>query len=992
MFNLKKELCMRYSFFKHNQRSIATLLLMLVFGVSMYAQQITIKGVVTEAANGEPIIGANIIEKGTTNGTITNFDGEFSLSVQSNATVIIKYVGFQDQEIAVAGKTSFVIQMKEDAIALQEVVAIGYGSQKKKEITGAVTSIKPENFNKGVQNSAAGLLQGKVAGLTVQRKGGDPTNTGYEMQIRGFSTLDQGAGTKPLFIVDGIPVNNIDNISPEEIESMDVLKDGSAAAIYGTRGTNGVIIITTKRGSGALNANSMAVEYSTYISTSTIAGKTGMASPKEFRDLAALSNNSVSPVIFSENDTYWLNEITRTAPITHSHNLAITGGNESFNYRGSVSYKNSEGIAINSNRNELIMKMAANQKTLNNKVNLQYDFSYMKYRNDYNNTDFNQALSLNPTYPVYDDANTNSGGYFIPDGSGASNPVWQMNTQEKYQDGNYFRGSVKATVSIMPTLKFNVFGAVEDGDNYEFYYGMPEFYERKIKGNASRKVDSNTNKLFESTFDYVNSFGKSSLTGVLGVSYQYFMKDESNMSNSNFDSDINKYYNMENGSADKLSLTVSSYRNSNTLIAAFGRINYNYDDKYLLSASLRAEGSSRFGNNNKVGYFPAISLGWVLDREEFIKQIDFINELKVRAGFGITGNNLANDLRSKELLSKGGTFWYNGSWINTYKVSQNPNPDLKWEKKYEYNLGIDFSLLKNKLFGTVDVYMRQTKDLLAFYNVPQTQYLYDRLLANAGQVDSKGLELTLNYVAVKNNNFSWTTSPTISFNNNVLVKLSNPALGLNYDQADAGYIGGNGLNNMTTQRLIEGYPVGTFYGYKFLGVNAGGSHVYEKDENGQDKLQVIGNAQPKLNFGWMNSFKYKKFDFGIFLRGIAGNDVLNVKRMAYGPQPSASRNLFKADLKSGTIGTQSKFSDFYLENGTFVKIDNISLGYNFAIKNNAYVKNLRVYFTAQNVFAITGYSGIDPELNVTSVNDSGIDPFGFYPSVRNFMVGLNITL
>ncbi len=1006
---------MKHVNFKLKIRTFATLLLMLAFSTLLQAQQISVSGVVKDASTGEPVIGANIVEKGTTNGTITNFDGEFSLNVQSNGTLLIKYVGYKDVEVAVAGQKNHIINMTEDAVMLGEVVAIGYGSQKKKEVTGSVASIKAEEFNSGIKSNPIGLVQGKVAGVNIIKTSSDPTSTGYNIQIRGFSTLDKGAGTSPLYIVDGIPVNNIDNISPDEIASMDVLKDGSAAAIYGTRGTNGVIIITTKRGSNFSNDVKTNVEYSSYVSGSVRNGDMGMATPQEFRNLATISNGKVTPTIYADNtgneyNTDWMSELTRPIAIAHNHNIAVSGASKSFNYRASINYKNAEGIAKKSNREELIGKIAATQKALDGWLELQYDFSYMHYRNDFFTGDFKQAAIVNPTYPIYD-ASTAS-GYFYPQGTGQSNPVEGLQQKESYQEGNYFRGSIKASVNIKPVegLKVNTFIAMEDGDNYSFWYNDMINSDISGSGKAGRKADLSNSRLFELTADYVTQWDRSSLTSVAGLSYQNFLYDGIDVSNKGFPTSSSKYYQIGNGDATKAYLNATSYRNSNTLAALFARANYSYDEKYLASVSIRREGSSRFGANHKWGWFPAISLGWRMSNESFMENADWCNDLKLRLGFGVTGNNLASDLRSVAMLSNSGMFWLDGKYVYTYGVSQNVNPDLAWEKKYEYNLGADYSLLNDRLFGSLDIYYRQTRDLLWDYEVPTPPYQFATLLANAGQMDSYGAELAVSYIAVKNKDWSLTTTPTISFNRNIITKLSDPSKGFNYDQTTSGGVGENGIMNTNTQLLIEGSPVGAFYGYKFAGfyTNSGtltddysksnGTWMFETPAGGftsdpnESQRMVVGNAQPLITYGWNNLLKYKNFDFTLFMRGVIGNKVLNVTRWAYGPSSSQSMNVYLKDAKSGIYTNKKYFTDYYLENGSYLKVDNFTIGYNVPLKDKKMIQSLRVYATGQNLLTITGYSGQDPEVNTTSVWDSGIDYPDFYPTVASFLIGFNITL
>ncbi len=986
-------------------RGMAMAMLLLISTVAF--AQITATGNVVDEALGEPIIGASILEKGTSNGTITDFDGNFTLDVATGATLVISYMGYQSVEMP--AKANMVISLQEDAVALTEVVAIGYGSQKKKEVTGSVASLKAEDFNAGVKSSPVGLLQGKVAGLNISRQGSDPTNTGYNIQIRGFSSLGMGTGSSPLYIVDGVPVSNIDNIAPEEIASMDVLKDGSAAAIYGTRGTNGVIIITTKRSeAGGTECGKMAVEYNGYLSVSAPRTNTGMATAEEFRNLETLSGGKVKPSYDGGANTDWMAEMMRPAALTHHHNVAISGSTKNFGYRGSVSYKDAQGIAKTSARQEVMAKIAANQKALDGWLDLQYDFSYMYYKNQYQCGDFKQAAILNPTYPVYDP--TTSSGYYYFTGTGQSNPIEALNQKEAYQTGNFFRGSVKASVNIkaVPGLKVNAFAAFEGGDNYKYSYTSQLYDQDKdAAGSASRNTDMSLNQLYEATIDYVGSWNNHNLVAVAGFSYQKFFNDGNYMGNSGFPTDGYKYYSMGDGLTDKSKLNVSSYRNSNVLAAAFARVNYNYEEKYLLSASIRYEGSSRFGANNKWGWFPAVSAGWRIAGEDFMKDQEWCNDLKLRAGFGITGNNLKDDLMSQQLLTSGGTFWYNGEWITSYAVMQNANPDLRWEKKYEYNLGVDFAFLDNRLYGSLDLYYRDTKDLLWDYDVPTPPYQHNKLRANAGRIASKGLELAISGVPVKTKDWEWTSTFTIAFNDNKILKLSDPSIGLNYSEMLTGGVGENGLMGVNTQKIVEGQSVGVFYGYEVYDITDKGDLRYcIYDENGNltgatanrsdATLKVIGHAQPLFTFGWNNTVRWKNLDLTLFFRGVCGNDILNVKRWAYAPQKSQGWNVFMQDIEMLANGTgayrQGEFSDYYLEDGSYLKLDNITLGYTIPFKDNKYIQSIRVHATAENVFTITKYSGIDPEVNTSDVWSSGIDASGFYPSVCNVLVGLGITL
>ena len=507
--------------------------------------------------------------------------------------------------------------------------------------------------------------------------------------------------------------------------------------------------------------------------------------------------------------------------------------------------------------------------------------------------------------------------------------------------------------------------------------------------------------MFEVTADYVRSFGKHNISAIAGFSYQNFLYDGQSMENKGFPTESMKYYQMQNGTVLNKDVSIYSYRNSNTLAAFFVRANYNYADKYLVSASVRREGSSRFGANNKWGWFPAVSLGWRITGEEFMLDKTWCNELKLRAGFGVTGNNLGSDLRSIELMKNSGTFWYNGAYVNTYAVDQNVNKDLRWEKKYEYNLGLDFAFLDNRLYGSLDLYYRQTRDLLWDYEVPTPPYQFPTLLANAGQMDSYGVELSISGVPIQTKDWTWVTTPTLSFNRNIITKLSDPSKGFNYKQTTSGGVGENGLMNTNTQILVEGEAVGSFYGYKFLAFD-GDRWMYSTPLGGfvasenatENQRMVLGNAQPWFTFGWNNTVRWKNLDFSVFFRGVVGNKILNLTRWAYGPDESQSTNVFMKDAvgKRVTYTNKSNFSSYYLENGSYLKLDNLTIGYNFKFKENKYIDKLRVYLTGQNLFTITSYSGQDPEVNTTGVWDAGIDYPNFYPKVATVLLGVNLSL
>ncbi|MFA6875128.1 MAG: TonB-dependent receptor [Parabacteroides sp.] len=954
------------------------------------AQDILIKGRVEDATTGEEIIGANVVVKGTTNGAATNLEGNFELNTAVNSTLVISYIGYIEQEIVVRNSSPLTIRMEDDAFQLGEIIAVGYGSQKKKELTGSVAGLKEGDLNKGVQTNPMGMMQGKVAGLNVSKPNSGDPNGDYVFQLRGTSSL-QG-NTTPLIIIDGIPQGDLSAIPQDDIESIDILKDGSAAAIYGTRGTNGVILVTTKRG----NVGKTVTSYSGYASISTIARKLNMMSREQF--LANGGNDRGS-------DTDWLGEITRT-PFIHSHNLSLTGGSSQFNYRASLSFKENPGLALKSGYDELIGRFVANQTLLNGKVQIAYDATYRRYNRESSNNDnsaFKHATHFNPTAPVYDPENHLSGGYYVLDIQNYSNPVASLKQSDNHTKGGTFQGSTRITWNILEGLRAQAFGSVKYTDQVQGRYSSREIYNTSNYGQATRRYDNWLNETIETTVDYIKSFDKHHLVALAGYSYEHNFQEWYQVQNSNFDSDVFSYYNLGAG-ADLLNnptqSMMESFMTQDDLVSFFGRVNYNYDERYLLSASIRHEASTRLGANHKWGTFPAVSAGWRISNEEFMEGIDFIDELKLRVGYGVTGNMPSDSYKSLSLMGVVGRFYDHttGKWVSAYGPTQNLNENIKWEKKGEWNVGIDWSGYNNRVSVTIDAYSRKVSDLLYTYKVPTPPYQYSEMLANVGDASSKGLELSLSVVPVKNKTFSWNSSINFSFNNNKIDKFSNDHF--QTDWIEKGYLNSGdlgGLENTPLLRLIPGGKVGDFYLPVFEGFTEEGKWIF-KDINGDGKFTfdddrvIVGNAQPDFISGWTNEFTYKDFDLAFTLRAIVGNEVFNVGRMALeNPNVAGQEKNMLASVIGLTLMDAGLPSDYYLEDGSFLKMDNITLGYNVPLKRNDYISNLRAYFTAQNVFTITGYKGVDPEVDMVGIDNMGIERTRFYPTVRSFVLGINVS-
>lgn len=1009
-FNVRKSKKVALAFF-----------LSVFFCVSAFAQQTFVKGVV-EDDQGEPIIGAYVTVKGAAGvGTITDYDGNFELNVSSSATLIVSYTGYQRKEIPVAGKTSLKVTLAEEAIGLNEVVFTGYGSQTKREVTGSVSSVKAESFNKGIVANPVGLLQGKVAGLNITKLGGgDPTNKDFNIQLRGVGSLS--GNSQPLFIIDGVPGGDINSVNPNDVESIDVLKDGSAAAIYGTRANAGVILITTKRG----QEGKTKAEYSGSFGADVIAKKLRVLTADEYRTLVGGTDEG--------GNTDWLSEITRPVAFSQQHSVAISGGGKGFNYRGSVGYKSNQGLAIESEYQEVLARLAANQKALNDKLELAYDFSYS--HNDKTWVDyeaFNQALKNNPTRSVFydpsvgtDPSNPNYnkynwyGGYNEPDGFSTYNPVPIITGIDDDGRSDVFLGSVRATLSLTNKLRLGTFLSYETGNTWTGKYWdkttrYNEGYARN--GIASHSYSNYQNQLIENTLQYTDQLAAHSISGLLGQSYQYKIWNGFSATNTDFITNLYSYNNLGAGMGVKNNddrIGMASYQDSDKLASFFARAMYNYNQKYYLNASIRMEGSSRFGPKadpvlGRFGLFPAISGSWRMKEESFLRSIKDINDLKIRAGVGVTGNMpTETNLYIQKVGPTGDYVWLDGEFVQPWGITSNTNEELRWEKKTEYNIGIDGEFFNSKLSTTIDAYYRNTTDLLWQYNVPVPPYPYGRMWDNHGQVENYGVELSVNGNIFKNTDWTVDAGLVASWNRNMVTRISsgysegtdNPSF------MDVGGISGDGETGVNIMRLEEGKPIGNFYGYKFIRISDEGKWVFEKlnaagevvgetsSPNPSRDKQVIGNAQPLVTGGFNINASYKQFDLSANFRGQIGGKIFNQKSYFYGNKGSATDNyLYSAfEGEAAKLNDSRQFSDFYLEDASYLRLNDVTLGYNVKTSPTIakYFTDMRVTFTVQNAFVLTSYTGVDPEVNQGGLAP-GIDGLNYYPKQRSFLLGLNFT-
>lgn len=964
------------------KRLISILALAVLF-LAAHAQNKAITGIITDE-RGEPLPGATLVSGKSY--AITDENGAFSIQVPKGADITVSFLGYDDY-LFKADASGITIQLVPSAATmLNESVAIGYGKTTKKEVTGSVVSLKSENLDKGSFTSAAGMLQGKVAGLTVTNPDGGDPNAKFELLLRGTGTLSAGQG--PLLIIDGVADADIRSINFQEVESIDVLKDGSAAAIYGTRGSNGVIIITTKRA----RAGHTSVEYDGQVSVQTVAARAKPLTASQFEEvIRKYSPGNVASVY--GNDTDWFNEVTRT-PVSHKHSLAVSGGSEKFSHRTVANIEMNQGLLKKNDVSKYLIKSNVHQEALQGWLTLDYNLNYVHRKYSAANYDiFRQAFVHNPTEPVYDPGNTLSGGYFRIDGAmDYLNPVAMLNERDNETVVDNIGATFRATLNILPVkgLKWDNFISWQT-ERYESREYSTKYYPSLIGKDGKAYISNSTssNLQWESTLQYAAMFGRHSLQAIAGYTYQQNVSQDAQMENTGFDSDLYKTNNIGLGSALKEGMAwMGSYKESSRYIAFFGRVMYNWSERYLASVSLRLDGSSRFGTNNKWALFPAVSLGWRISQEEWLKDVSWLDELKIRAGYGVTGNQDFANYKSLLLMSAKGHYYHNGQWGSSYAPVSNANPDLRWERKSEVNAGIDFSFLHGRLDGTLDFYYRHTTDLLYTYQVPVPPYDYEELFTNVGAIKNMGVEFTLNAIPVKVGAFSWNTTVTVSSNKNTLEKLTNEEF--KDGEYKMGHIGDP--INAYTQRLIEGESLGTFYGPVWKGIYEDGTDDFVGSIAGkvaEEYWQNLGTAYPDVNIGWTNTLRYGNLSLSASLRAAIGGKVYNTYRACYENVTRIGlRNILNTWLDDTSFTGNPIHSSKYLEDATFVKLDNVSVAYDFAFKNR-YIHGARIYFAGQNLLCITGYKGVDPEVSLGGLSP-GIESTSYYPRTRSFTLGVNL--
>ena len=1035
---------MKYTNFKLNFRTFATVLSIFISCSLVMAQQITVRGVVKDAASGEPILGANIIEKGTTNGTITNLDGEFSLNANSKATLVVKYVGYEPQEIAVAGKTNLTILLKEDAIAISEVMVIGYGTVKKNDATGSLTAIKPEKLNKGMTPNAQDMIVGKIAGVNVTNGGGTPGG-GATIRIRGGSSLN--ASNDPLIVIDGLPMDNygikgvanpLSTINPADIESFTVLKDASATAIYGSRASNGVIIITTKKGE---KGSKPKVSYEGSFSVSSVANTKDVLTGDEFRtlvgqlfpgnpnDVTINKNDSITRSLLGSSNTDWQKEIYRTA-LSNEHNVTITGGLKNMPYRATIGYTNQQGVIKTSNFERYLGSINLSPSLFDDHLKININAKGMLVNNRYADLGVvNAAASMDPTQPVMstDSIHINrfggywewyqlkdNGSFLSANNLATRNPIATLNQKEDQSTSKSFIGSFEADYKFhfLPQMRVHLNLGIDRS------YGMQTLnISTSAAGNYPYGrigwIDENkSNKILTFWTQYSQEIQQSKFDVMAGYEWQHFYRDGQseyrsvNKIDSNGDGTIDAndvYY-------DHITPAKTRWATESYLVSLFGRANYNYADKYLLTATLRRDGSSRFSSRNNLrwGLFPAFAFAWKIIEEPFMKDINEVSELKLRLGYGVTGQQELN--RGDYPYIPVYTTSVNGAYYqfgNEYVLTSRPdayNPNLKWEETTTYNAGLDMGFLKDRITVNIDYYHRITSDLINVVQVPAGTNFKNKVISNVGTLENNGIELSLNLRPIVKKDFSWDITYNLAFNRNKITKLTTGS-------GDGYYLTSGGTFQGAVQVHTVGQSSNTFWVYKQL-YDANGKIIEEgapnpvggnykatdafmdMNEDGvindKDKY-YYHNAFPDASMGLSNKIIYKNFDFGFNFHANIGNYVFNAVKSGgsnLGANGVYSLGYFtnkpRSAFETNFIGTSTNtfMSDYFIENGSFLRCDNITFGYSFR-KLFKVINSGRISATVQNPFILTNYSGLDPEVF------GGIDD-SIYPRPVMTVLGLSL--
>ena len=972
-----------------NQLCRLLMLLAVVFFALDISAQATINGHVQDET-GEAIIGASVVVKGSTNGTVTDFDGNFQLKCENGATLVITYIGFVPQEVK--AKNNLDITLKEDVAQLNEVVVVGYGSLAKKEISSSVVQINKEQFNQGAASDPMALIAGKVTGLNVAATADANPNAMTDIQVRGAGSLTASNG--PLIVIDGIAGGDLRNIATQDVESITVLKDAGSAAIYGTRGANGVILVTTKKGSGTAGVTN--VTYDSYIALNFAKPKPDILSPDEFRRSRRATDYGAS--------TDWWDEITRSTSYSLNQYISIDSSTKNGYFGASLNYKRGNGLDIVSKREEYGGRFVMEQRVLKNFVQFNASVSARKVHEDWGNDGlFDTALTMNPTIPV----KGANGNYYQPSSpSGIHNPVNDLLNNVNEGDRTYILGNADVKVNIlqqeMHNLSTSLSYALQYNDLKSNFYTpttSSESYWTGFEGRANVNYQKWWTNRLEWLINYTLTLKKHQLKAVLGYSWERSKWEQSGNENMNFVYDSMSWYGIGNGTAlkdGKANLWGGS--SESTLIGFFGRLNYNYNDMLYASASLRHEGSTKFGKNKKWGTFPSISLAWEVTSTPGLKDtFKMFQSLKPRISYGVTGRSDFDAYKSLSTYSSRSSYYLNNQWVIGYAPSLNANPDLAWEKSTAFNVGIDFVTLNSHLRGSIEYFDRRSKDLLYNYTAPQPPFIYDNILVNVGTTKNTGLEISLDYDVLSKTAVKWTTGVNWSTGSTKLTKLSS-------DVYKAAYLDLYQKPGLGTSeyffRVEEGGKIGQFYGYEHAGIDETGQLlIYDNEGEARPVAQAdpawkrnIGNGAPKHFLSWSNSFRYKNFDLSMLFRSALGYKIFNMRKYGMGLKGCGTDNVLRTaytDYNNITSGG-GVISSYFLENGNYFKLDNVTVGYTFTPKKRELIESLRVYLTAKNLFTLTAYEGNDPSIVTSNGITPGIDTNSAYPQATQVSLGVTL--
>ena len=967
-----------------------------------------------------PIVGASVTVKGTTKVTSTGAGGSFSISAKTGDKILFSFLGYQTKELTVTNASTYQVVISEASSSLTDVVVVGYGKSSRKALTSSISTVKGDDLNKGAISDVGQMLQGKVPGLNITRSG-DP-NRNAAIIMRGASTLREGAQS-PLFVIDGVVGADISILAPDDIASIDVLKDAAAAAIYGNRAANGVIMVTTKKGvTGATQ-----IAYNGYFGVENVSNRYDMMNSDQLRAFLAKTNSALTPANDKGANTNWQDEVQRSNALSYNHNISLSGGTEKTTYNASLNYFKQDGIIKTSDLDRFIGRIGIEQKALNDRLKIGLNISNSVTNANlvpYRNTVLSQMLTYLPTAPV-----KNPDGSYFDNLIQTSyyNPVSMLENGTENLKNKNILGNLTINLKLPFGFSYDVSASYQNSQNvYGAFYNSiytsrynnvrntpdppanPSFVTLVGKdGLAVRNAYQNTNKIIETYLTWNKKFGDHDINAVVGYSYQQSLNNDGFQATStNFPINQVGYNNLSLGNPYAVTDFRVDFNPGVTyqeilMISDFARVNYNYKNKYLIQGSIRKDGSNVFGANEKWGYFPSVGAAWNIDQENFFKNVGIIKTLKLRGSYGIAGNSLGfAPLTTKLIYGQVGQFYYNGSpREGAYGAVQNENPDLRWEKTATTNVGLDFGLFNGRLTGSVDVYDKKTTDLILQFGVDNNLFPAPLYTANVGKLSNKGIEVVLNGTPVSTDNFSWTTGFNLAHNQNKIITLSDDSR-FNIEDRLTVSPDGAGQSGATLQILKPGEPIGTFFTFKYAGKDANGVSQYY-DAAGNIKTQnllnktdyyILGNSQPKALLGWSNNLRYKNFDLSVFMRAVLGVKIMNVTRAdLFRPSTAQFTNIpVEVENESPADFNSYKYSSRFLENGSYLRLDNATLGYTFKKGIIPGVNSIRLYTTANNLFVITGYKGIDPEINQGGTAP-GVDTNNFYPKTRTFLFGLNVS-